>query len=79
MNGSKEKCAALAPVGGQMELCTEVSGEIVSKRDREHSTMLTVAFSLATLLVTIQTVKASRIFRTAAVTTENLKTGCSMA
>ncbi len=78
VNGNKEKCVALAPVGGQMELCTEVSGEIVLKRGRERSTMLTVAVWLAILLLTIQTVKESRLFRMAVATTENLKTGCSM-
>ena len=78
VNGNKEKCAALAPVGGQMEQCTEVSGEIVLKRDRERSTMLMAAFWLAILLLTIQTVKGPRLFRTAVATTENLKTGCFM-
>lgn len=56
-NGYKEKCAALEPAGGLMELCTEVSGAIVLRRDREHLTMLTVAFFLAISLVTFQMAK----------------------
>jgi len=62
-----------------MALFTGVTGATVSRREREHSTMLTVASFPAISLVTIQMAKGKRLFRMEVATMESSKMGCSTA